>query len=348
MKVQSLMVMTASKAVDDFFPSIETRYKNCVNKLYDILGLRNSGILEYLLNNGCVIAGGSIVYATVKDVPAESVGDIDVFITNSGNFEDIRNYISQTFCGDIHWINTSNGYSENGSVLDCNIKGSRRNLQFIYSKGVDLEQIVDSFDMDYVQCGINSERIYKSELCKISHKHKKVFKVTFPFFSPRCLKAMRKGFIVGIPPTHYKRRRCVGIDGNSGNVTTRVSFDPPPIKSTSEISDLYRVLPLHEDYLHKMCYMSHGYTVYSIVEKNHKYEEYNSHLRSWKGSAEIPIRYNNIFSGTPKIDVPEIDVSEIDVSETIRNLRFGDKHYNIELKCFKGPDQTLKMVIIEI
>lgn len=220
-------------------------------------------LLMYLSNLG-VIAGGSMVYALNNFVPGSSVGDIDVFINDKVKFLEAfrilksRTYFDQIlvsnpgkyFQGDLSGVIPSEGPDEvedskisiitfvfKDAIPGVDRKGSDSiwpRIQLIFQNFERPEEVIESFDLDYVQCAYHQGQVYLTEICKQSHINRTVFKATeFPPTIDRLEKAYHKGF-------------KVPIFGNyeSSNYKTTLSFDLTednisPIRRRSKIRKMY-------------------------------------------------------------------------------------------------------------
>lgn len=69
-------------------------------------------------------------------------------------------------------------------------------FQIIYHQFEDPMDLIDKFDVDYVQCAIYKEKLYQTEECKESRKCRKVLKFKdVQFRTNRLLKSFKKGFL---------------------------------------------------------------------------------------------------------------------------------------------------------
>ena len=154
-----------------------------------------------------VIAGGSIVFALNKFVPLDSVGDIDVFVNSKENYDKCVTLLQTYFAPHFETI-VYDDVHYNFAVLSVNISNKHK-LQIIYHEYETPVDIIDSFDLDYVQCAIHNGNIYQTDRCVRSHKHRQIFEFSdIRFRNGRFRKAVDKGFkcpiVVG---------SCAGNDG---------------------------------------------------------------------------------------------------------------------------------------
>ncbi len=191
-------------------------------------------LLKYLSEVG-VIAGGSMVYALNNFVPNLSVGDIDIFINDKSKFLEAFRYLeSRPYFENVltsnpqryfdhdpdpEDIETSKGIvgidpegvedpEEQVSIVSFVFKDAipllddpegtmtpRPQIQLILQDFQKPEDVIESFDLDYVQCALHQDQIFMTEICKRSHIQKTVLKCTeFPPTIDRLEKALRKGF----------------------------------------------------------------------------------------------------------------------------------------------------------
>lgn len=151
-------------------------------------------LLKFLTDNA-LIAGGSVVYALNEFVPVSSVGDIDVFIPSIETFKNVQTAISDHFVAKL----TPMGFLGNNSysIVNVKIEDVKTEIQLIYRPYSNPNEILGTFDLDYVQCGLFNRSIIETPRCKRSHKDRCINEflgVSRIFRKKRIHKAINKGF----------------------------------------------------------------------------------------------------------------------------------------------------------
>ncbi len=148
-------------------------------------------ILKELSEYG-VIAGGSIVFALNEFVPLESVGDIDIFVNTKENYDNCIKLLYSLF--DIKFKIIAFGDEKNYAVVNMLIN-NKYNIQIIYNDFITPVDVIDVFDIDYVQCALHKGELYITDRCLRSHRHRQIFEVSdIRFRNNRLQKAVYKGF----------------------------------------------------------------------------------------------------------------------------------------------------------
>ena len=149
-----------------------------------------------------VLAGGAIVYALCDFVPLETVGDIDVFVATVEIGKQVLSYLCEQY--PIFHIETPD--SQTTSRMDeSDDKITSPVVSFVVEGALPIQIIVrpfgcpmdvlESFDLDYVQCGISGGTLYQTSRCEIAHTTRKIRYFRDPYFrGGRLEKAIRKGF----------------------------------------------------------------------------------------------------------------------------------------------------------
>lgn len=146
------------------------------------------------LNNLGLIAGGSVVYACNSFVESDSVSDIDVFVNSVESFWNAINCIETRF-EDIQYEIFDYYNQKTCSLVNLIIPDEKIKIQIIYREYETPFDVFDSFDLDYVCCGITNNELYLTPECEQSHKVKKIchIKTLNPEIG-RFEKAIKKGF----------------------------------------------------------------------------------------------------------------------------------------------------------
>lgn len=175
-------------------------YQQCIERLS---GLVHIDILNYALEIGGLIAGGSVVFALNDFVPRETISDIDIFIPSVEAFRKMINYLSSVHGLVIEYMCVWE-QEENGiicSIANCffpNTKKKSLYIQLIYDPFNDPMNLLEFFDTDYVQCGLYKDQVLMTNRCKRSHQDRRVYEFsdikTFKNF--RIMKAKNKGFSI--------------------------------------------------------------------------------------------------------------------------------------------------------
>jgi hypothetical protein len=167
-----------------------------LKRISDNLFDRNEEVLELLskLSNIGIIAGGSVVYALNSFVPKETVGDIDVFVNNKDDFRICRELIYENF-PDCELISNYYQFGINSiSIIDIIILENYPPIQLILNKFVSHTELLEGFDMDYIQCGIHNNIIHKTKWCIESHEKREILRVSSNIKEGRLIKATLKNF----------------------------------------------------------------------------------------------------------------------------------------------------------
>ena len=202
---------------------IISKFDLCINRLNCLYQHEMEPILRRLSQLG-IIAGGSVVYACNDFVPKSSVGDIDVFITRE-NFLIAIKEIHELFPEAMYQPHEESCRST--SILNIEIFEDEPNIQLIVIKKYHPMEIIQSFDLDYVQCGLHLNKIYQTKACEKSFESRIVQYSMGACKIHRLDKAKNKGFIPIIIPN-------VGEDNNQH------SFDfDPRVKFVHGYSGIY-------------------------------------------------------------------------------------------------------------
>lgn len=154
------------------------------------------------ITRDAVIAGGSVVAATNSWVDLEEVGDIDVFAPTVEIFLNIQKSIIMAFPNkSVRVIPMGLARTSDYSIVNIEVEGISTVLQLIYKPFKYVTQLLETFDLDYVQCGLYQGIIYKTARCSASHRDRRIysFRGTNKVFRKKLLqKATRKGFSASI------------------------------------------------------------------------------------------------------------------------------------------------------
>lgn len=169
-----------------------------MNELKRISSLfKDESVHQSLLNELStigVIAGGSVVFALNNFVPSLSVSDIDLFCNSATSFIEALECIRK-HCDDIKCFIFDGLNPYQLSVLTVSIPAEQVKYQLIYKEFKTPEDVINQFDIDYVQCAIHCDKLYITDECIESHLQKKVIKFhDLRFRNDRLLKAIKKGF----------------------------------------------------------------------------------------------------------------------------------------------------------
>lgn len=160
------------------------------DQLKDLFSSSQLG-LQFLtqLNQKAVIAGGSVVYNLLNDstlIP----NDIDVFLLKDSPLKPILELIEEFFV--IKRYQITNPSYEGSSVIDVILADIT--IQIIFTQCENANELIDSFDMDYVQCAYYQNKLYITEDCKRAHQDRRIYKISPETRYDRLLKAIQKGF----------------------------------------------------------------------------------------------------------------------------------------------------------
>jgi len=197
-----------------------------IAKLSELFNKHYFNYFIKFLNEVGVIAGGSIVYLLNNYVPKTTVGDIDVFINDKNELIDSIKML-QSICPNECKFNYFENYRTSGenemiygiSVVTAIIENEDVSFQFILQDYKDVLQVLESFDIDYVQCGLHENEIYTTDICKISHINRCINQFSeLPLCMNRLLKAHNKGFATPLFGNFVNRVQPCGFDLNSNDL----------------------------------------------------------------------------------------------------------------------------------
>ncbi|CAH6420652.1 Hypothetical protein UVM_LOCUS204 [uncultured virus] len=172
-------------------------------------------LLRTLLSHGAFVAGGCAVFAVVDSVTPDAVGDVDVFVpaTPCGG--------TDLFLKLVRLVDESlpypKRYQRQQATLRIHSRG-RYPIQLIHAPG-GLEDVLRSFDFDYVQCAISAPLdgapyvVTRTLVAVESHRSRVIrYALDYPY-NPRRLfsrlsKAAKKGFSV---PSGYANLGELGL-----------------------------------------------------------------------------------------------------------------------------------------
>lgn len=165
-----------------------------IGELYE----ENDKIINLLstLSNIGVIAGGSVVYSLNDFVPKDSVGDIDLFVNSKDKMLESVDLIHKKFpkCE----FNVHDVYNIQGIISMVTIdiyENSSHPIQVILYDFESIEDdLLDLFDIDYVQCGIHKNKVIITKRCEESHRERKILKISSNVKRHRLEKATLKNF----------------------------------------------------------------------------------------------------------------------------------------------------------
>lgn len=166
-----------------------------------------------------VIAGGSIVYATCDFVAKSSVGDIDLFVSSEEYALEALKYLIDRFPE--YTLKTNCTELDEGVSIIAFHHNERIPIQIICKKFINPLDLIESFDIDYVQCGVNQDKFYQTTRCQTSHDTKYVrYSRGKCFRNGRFQKAILKGFSAPIL-SFEKRAKSTYNDISAENVFFR-------------------------------------------------------------------------------------------------------------------------------
>lgn len=158
------------------------------------------------LNKRFLIAGGSVVYALNHFVPPHSVGDVDFFINSVDDFKEIVHLLLSYGCCkvfvplvymQVHFFYLMQyEYSKETAVVSFSFPKETVQIQLIFQEHSTVWDVLETFDLDYVQCGILNGNVFMTEACSQSHSQRKVLRwdgINCPKIY-RFEKALLKGF----------------------------------------------------------------------------------------------------------------------------------------------------------
>lgn len=140
-------------------------FDHIVNVLGDTIGDRE---LILALQNIGVIAGGSVAYCLNGK---GGVKDIDVFMLNSDEVNYIQQ-IKELFEGKVeqYYCVQNPEKGRPSGVLNVELSSKLPQIQFVFTKLTSLKEVCESFDLDFVVCGIHKGELYYPEKTKEIHE----------------------------------------------------------------------------------------------------------------------------------------------------------------------------------
>jgi len=174
-----------------------------LDRLSKLLPPNSEELLQKILNKG-MVAGGAVVYTLCPDLKPSQVGDIDIFVMNS------KCILVELLELTEEWIKTNNisytflpaGFSKPPEFKDevslVTLRLEKKfSLQFIFSSFDKPMEVLNGFDLDYVQCGFYKGKVYQTEACKKALLKREIFTAKNEYIKgKRILKAIKKGFKV--------------------------------------------------------------------------------------------------------------------------------------------------------
>lgn len=188
-----------------------------------------SEILNKLVDIG-FIAGGSVVWALldIKDKPS----DIDLFVNGGDQVKKIIELLEPYTLSVDQYV-----YSNSScSIVDVNLVDGPQVQIVCVNSG--FKDTIDLFDMDYVQCGVHKDLLYRSEACIQAHLTRTISLFTELPSKKRLEKALRKGFkvpyfVLDIPNRWSSEN---GVSEGRSQFKTVYELDKPMINHFNDAS----------------------------------------------------------------------------------------------------------------
>jgi hypothetical protein len=181
-----------------------TKRKATQTEIERLHSLLPQSICETLLENGACIAGGAATFVLVPTVDKRAVSDVDGFVFS--DFEKCATDIDKL-------VLSQKQYHRQTATLNFLSEQLPLPIQLIWSPGSP-EDVLQSFDFDYVQCGILGFKdsktgrieyqIIQTKMCEVAHKTFTVrYVLDYPYnpqrLAGRLCKAQEKGFCLPAP-----------------------------------------------------------------------------------------------------------------------------------------------------
>lgn len=280
-----------------------------------------ANILE-IFQDKSVIAGGSVLYLT-KGVETY---DVDIFVSDK---DLIVSYIKMLLGSypDLEIIgNEIRAYS--CPVLNVNI-GYKMEIQFIYTEYSDVHDLVETFDMDYVQCGIQNGTIYRTDACVAAHEAGYSLKCAKNTQDTRLYRASSKGYFlirqdpcpwIPLNPTQDEAdKRTILFPTTGGATIEDIIADLRKIKrSKRELVDIYPAVATRVKQLGKVSYYKKCQGKYIFTRITYNLTNLDRNLTSdfvyvnLEGGAEImEERQNYTLYRVSPIYIGDIQVSTL-------------------------------------
>lgn len=221
----------------------------CLQRLANLLG-NNESLVEILSTKG-IIAGGSMVYALLPDVNIDTVGDIDVFVDTVEIFKELLDFLQELPIEKKYYSYLDDPNSEI-SIVSIKLEDAKVPIQIIMSDKSDPMELINSFDLDYVECAFFQGKIYQTVNCQIAHQTRVVDKFRL-LRSVRLLKANKKGFKVPILMLEDDPKRIadeVNLDMLQQYRIVKMNTYIPEGQATQSLRDL-RIVGLQERTIEK-------------------------------------------------------------------------------------------------
>lgn len=188
-------------------------------------------------------------------------------------------------------------------------------IQLILSPFTDPMDLIESFDLDYVQCALHNNLIYKTDACTESHLQRAILCYISECKFTRFSKALKKGFTAPYLGEYMHAPLITIADDSQVDYFTYIKKQPS------------KLIPVSIPVIHKLCN-----PINPILPTKIKNERYQTSI--------IPIEYKigDIVAQTTKFAL-QINVTEINqFGCIIQPIKFGPITINI---CYTQMDMTL-------
>lgn len=189
-------------------------------------------ILDHMNWANVIAAGGYVLQCLQANMPATG-GDIDLFVY--GATETIRRATFRRLV--LYFAPYKTYYATGGGVTTLCVVGILRNIQIILTSVESIADVLEDFDLDYVQCAYNGV-VYMTVDCVLAIKQQCVIRTDGGPSNKRVIKAHMKGFAISTtiglakdPTLFYKKLRKYTKRGNNTYYT--------PSPDVSDARNLY-------------------------------------------------------------------------------------------------------------
>ncbi len=309
----------------------------------------NAGAAELLskLTEKVLIAGGSVVYdqmAKKNKIDKSKINDVDLFVFQNKDqhkqIEEIITLISKYIPIEEISVGIGSYFKELGeklidedlteiSVINVKLKGESTLFQIIITDCKTPLEVLNSFDMDYVQTGYYQNKFYITKFCIKSHANSQIYKISPKVKSSRLLKAATKGF------------KTILFESDVTDVTTKlITYEKILFEQLKKLK--LRPIIKNEELVDvgKFKYYQHRQTFKTFKNKNGNEVVISKYFFEIKVDDDVVIpKVKTIAIRCKVIDVVDGIYLKIDLVEYAKTIIWID--LNSEMKFKKGETYIL-------
>lgn len=185
--------------MDMMAAELAKRHKNIVHNDYIIQLAKLSGFPFELLDRlqrKYVIAGGAIAYLLKQQVLNYKAEDIDVFVNDADDLFKLLEELETRYGYVVRTLRKSHYETSVYNVYLSPTPNYKPNLQFILQRFKTPMNVIERFDIDYIQCGYHNGQLYRTALCEQAHAANGIKQCWGQTKILRFQKYVKKGIIV--------------------------------------------------------------------------------------------------------------------------------------------------------